>query len=185
MSNKQSDGSLYERCPGQSWADIMDLDAQTHDVPDFLREESLRDLGSDAVRADAYTSEDYAELERIKMWPYVWQFAAREEDIPEAGDYIVYENAGKSFLISRQDDGSVRAYYNVCLHRGRKLRTEDGNTKTFVCPFHGFTWNKKGEFINVPCKWDFKHLDKENLELKLINMGVISLSMKIIMQNLS
>jgi len=170
MSNKQADGTLYARCPGETWDDILEQDAKTHEVPEFLTEESLRDLGSDSINAEAYTSEDYAELERTKMWPHVWQFAAREEDIPEVGDYIIYENAGRSFLISRQDDRSVKAFYNVCLHRGRKLRTEDGNTKTFVCPFHGFTWRKTGDFLNVPCKWDFAHLDKENLGLPEVNV---------------
>ena len=58
------------------------------------------------------------------MWPYVWQFAARDEDLPEPGDYVVFENAGRSFLISRQADGSVKAFHNVCLHRGRKLLRE-------------------------------------------------------------
>ena len=45
--------------------------------------------------------------EREKMWPHVWQFAAREEDIPEAGDYTVFEIAGRSYLVSRQDDESI------------------------------------------------------------------------------
>ena len=42
--------------------------------------------------------------------------------MPEPGDVVVYENAGRSYLVVRQDDGSVRAFHNVCLHRGRKLR---------------------------------------------------------------
>ncbi|MEM7730220.1 MAG: Rieske 2Fe-2S domain-containing protein, partial [Pseudomonadota bacterium] len=133
--NLRDDGGLYERCPGQSWDDILDEDALTHPVPDFLREESLRDLGSDPIPADSYTSREWFELERTRMWPHVWQFAARAEDLPGPGDFVVYENAGKSFILSRQDDGSIRAYYNVCLHRGRKLKTEGGNAKTFVCPF--------------------------------------------------
>jgi phenylpropionate dioxygenase-like ring-hydroxylating dioxygenase large terminal subunit len=104
------------------------------------------------------------------MWPRVWQFAAREEDLPDPGDYVVYENAGRSFLISRQDDGSVRAMHNVCLHRGRKLRTEDGSADRFVCPFHGFAWNKDG-FNHMPCKWDFQHLDEAKLSLPPVEVG--------------
>jgi len=165
MTNRQKDGSSYVRCPGQTWADILDEDAKRHDVPAFLYEESIRDLGSESLSTDAYVSPEYFKLECEKMWPHVWQFAAREEDIPNPGEFIVYENVGKSFLISRQDDGSVKAFYNVCLHRGRKLRTEPGTTKTFVCPFHGFTWNKNGGFMKTPCDWDFPHVLSKDMSL--------------------
>jgi nitrite reductase/ring-hydroxylating ferredoxin subunit len=140
-------------------------------APDVLTTPSYQNRGSKPLAAARYTSEDFARLERERMWPRVWQFAAREEDLPEAGDYVVYENAGRSFLISRQDDGSVRAMHNVCLHRGRKLRTEDGHADRFVCPFHGFAWNKDGSFNHMPCKWDFAHLEEANLSLPPVEVG--------------
>jgi phenylpropionate dioxygenase-like ring-hydroxylating dioxygenase large terminal subunit len=132
---------------------------------------SYQNRGSTPISAARYTSEHFARLERERMWPRVWQFAAREEDLPDPGDYVVYENAGRSFLISRQDDGSVRAMHNVCLHRGRKLRTEDGSADRFVCPFHGFAWNKDGSFNHMPCKWDFQHLDEAKLSLPPVEVG--------------
>jgi phenylpropionate dioxygenase-like ring-hydroxylating dioxygenase large terminal subunit len=157
------------RCPGVSWEDLIDADSRP--APDFLRNESYEYLGSEPLDASRYTSEAFAQAEREKMWPRVWQFAAREEDIPEAGDYTVFENAGRSWLISRQDDGSVRAFHNVCLHRGRKLRLEDGATDSFQCPFHGFTWNKDGSFSQMPCAWDFPHLSAEDLKLPEAEVG--------------
>lgn len=157
------------RCPGTSWEDLMAEDSRP--VPDILTQESYHYLGSDPIDASRYTSEEFARLEREKMWPYVWQFAAREEDIPEAGDYTVFENAGRSWLISRQDDGSVKAMHNVCLHRGRKLRTEDGHADQFQCPFHGFTWKKDGSFSHMPCQWDFPHLKKERMSLPDAEVG--------------
>jgi phenylpropionate dioxygenase-like ring-hydroxylating dioxygenase large terminal subunit len=157
------------RSPGISWEELMEQDSRP--APALLTEESYEYLGSDPVPAERYTSEAFAELERERMWPHVWQFAAREEDLPEPGDFVVYENAGRSYLVSRQDDGSVKAHHNVCLHRGRKLRTEDGNADQFVCPFHGFTWNKDGSFSQMPCKWDFPHLSKEKLTLPEAEVG--------------
>jgi phenylpropionate dioxygenase-like ring-hydroxylating dioxygenase large terminal subunit len=151
------------RCPATSWEDLMAQDSKA--APAILTEESYTYLGSEPLDAARYTSEDFAKLEREKMWPYVWQFAAREEDLPDPGDFVVYENAGRSWLISRQDDGSVRAYHNVCLHRGRKLRTEDGSADKFVCPFHGFTWNKDGNYETNPCPWDFAHLKPAEMKL--------------------
>ncbi|MBU6207686.1 MAG: aromatic ring-hydroxylating dioxygenase subunit alpha, partial [Alphaproteobacteria bacterium] len=151
------------RSPGVSWTALMGADSRP--APQCLTEESYEYLGSEPLEASRYTSEEFAKLEREKMWPYVWQFAAREEDLPEAGDYVVFENAGRSWLISRQDDGSVRAFHNVCLHRGRKLRTEDGHADSFQCPFHGFQWKKDGSYETNPCPWDFSHLSKEELQL--------------------
>ena len=157
------------RSPGISWTQLLQEDSRP--APDFLAKESYEYRGSEPIPASRYTSEEFARLERERMWPRVWQFAAREEDIPEAGDYTVFENAGRSWLISRQEDGSVRAFHNVCLHRGRKLRTEDGTADKFVCPFHGFSWNKDGSFAGMPCSWDFKHLTDEALHLPDAEVG--------------
>jgi phenylpropionate dioxygenase-like ring-hydroxylating dioxygenase large terminal subunit len=151
------------RSAGISWTELMKLDARP--VPDFLNKESYTYRGSEPLAASRYTSVEFQQLENDKMWPNVWQFAARDEDLPESGDYIVYENAGRSYIVSRQKDGSVRAFHNVCLHRGRKLRTADGKADHFQCPFHGFTWNNDGSIKKIPCRWDFGHLKDENMRL--------------------
>jgi phenylpropionate dioxygenase-like ring-hydroxylating dioxygenase large terminal subunit len=150
------------RSKGISWQELMKIDARP--APDFLTQESYTYRGSEPLATKRYTSPEFARLENEKMWPNVWQFAAREEDMPAVNDYIVYENAGRSYLVSRQDDGSVRAFHNVCLHRGRKLRTQDGNVDQFRCAFHGFTWNKTGTLKQIPCRWDFGHLSNEKIQ---------------------
>lgn len=144
------------RCPGATWTDILALDSRP--VPDFMKDETYEYRGSEPLAVSRYTSLEFQQQEYEKLWPNVWQFAAREEDIPEPGDYLVYENAGRSYLVTRQEDGSVKAMHNVCLHRGRKLRTEDGTADRFQCPFHGFTWNKDGSLNEIPCSWDFSHI---------------------------
>jgi phenylpropionate dioxygenase-like ring-hydroxylating dioxygenase large terminal subunit len=99
------------------------------------------------------------------MWPRVWQYAARVEELPEPGDTVLYENAGRSFILVRQADGSIRAFHNVCLHRGRKLRTSSGNVQELKCPYHAFTWKIDGSIHQVPCRWDFPHLKDQDLQL--------------------
>jgi nitrite reductase/ring-hydroxylating ferredoxin subunit len=157
------------RSPGISWTELMKADSRP--APDCLTDESYQYRGSAPIDTARYTDEEFARAEREKMWPYVWQFAAREEDLPEPGDFVVYENAGRSWLISRQEDGSVRAFHNVCLHRGRKLRTQDGSTDQFQCPFHGFTWTKDGSFKGSPCNWDFAHLGADEMTLPQGEVG--------------
>ncbi|MEM1021179.1 MAG: aromatic ring-hydroxylating dioxygenase subunit alpha [Pseudomonadota bacterium] len=154
---------LKARCPGVSTNDL--LDADTRHVPDFIKEDASQFLGSEPIETARYTSPEFFAKEKQKMWPAIWQFAARQEELPEPGDTVVYENVGKSWLLVRQDDGSVRAFANVCLHRGRKLRTSSGPAEEFECPFHGFTWATDGSLKRVPCQWDFPHLMQKDMSL--------------------
>ena len=156
------------RCPGESYSDLLEQDSRS--IPKFLEEESIAYLGSDPISVDRYISQDFMDLEAKKLWPNVWQFAAREEDFPEPGDHVVYENAGKSFILMRQEDGDIKAFRNTCLHRGRKLRTKSGYTKSLKCPFHGFTWSNAGDLTEIPCQWDFEHLDKKEMSLPQVRV---------------
>ncbi len=152
-----------DRCPGITYTDM--LAADTRLVPDYLLIESNQDLGDQPLSTDRYVSADFKAREDELMWPNVWQFAAREEDMPDPGDTVVYEINEKSFLLVRQPDGGVRAFYNVCLHRGRKLKLESGKSINLRCPFHGFTWNNDGSLKEIPCQWDFKHLEGKDMDL--------------------
>ena len=157
------------RCPGPGWDDLMANDSLP--PPDFLKTDSYQYMGSEPLAAARYTSPEFFLKELNAMWPNVWQFAAREEELPEPGDVVVYENAGRSYLVTRQKDGSVRAFHNVCLHRGRKLRLDSGWSKDFKCPFHGFTWNTDGSLKEIPCRWDFGHLTDEKMTLPEAQVG--------------
>ena len=152
-----------DRCPGISYSDM--LAADTRPAPAYLLDEATQDFGDAPVSTDRYTDPAFKALEDARMWPNVWQFAAREEDMPEPGNTVVYEINDQSFLLVRQLDGSVRAFYNVCLHRGRKLKLDSGTAINLRCPFHGFTWNNDGSLREIPCRWDFRHLDDRNLDL--------------------
>ena len=168
-SDPRIKGNPLPRCPGTSVRDLALAD--TNPVPEFLYTDEYENLGSDPIPASRYTDPAFFEQEKQKMWPRVWQFAAREEELPEPGDYVVYENVGKSFIVMRQEDGSVRAFGNVCLHRGRKLKTQDGWTAELQCPFHGFTWNNDGSLKQIPCRWDFPHLSDTDMKLPEVSVG--------------
>ena len=103
------------------------------------------------IGVEAYISEDYVRAERDRLWRKTWLQAGRVEDIPAAGDFITYDILDDSVLIVRGDDGEIRAFWNVCPHRGRKLvdvpegqRNARGNRKNFVCGFHAWTFDKAG-----------------------------------------
>ncbi|MBF7015251.1 aromatic ring-hydroxylating dioxygenase subunit alpha (plasmid) [Novosphingobium resinovorum] len=163
ISRPDADVPTPETHGGPTWDELADRDSRA--VPEYLRGNAQADLGTAPLDVARYVSPEFHKLECERMWPYVWQFAAREEDIPDAGDYIVYENAGRSFLVVRQANGSVRAFHNVCLHRGRQLRESDGSTEEFRCAYHGFSWNTDGTMRRLPCQWDFGQLKDKDMSL--------------------
>lgn len=152
-----------DRHPSESYDDILNRD--TRPVPAFLRQGPTPDLGADPTPASNYFSADYFAKEVAHLWPRVWQVACREEEIPEVGDYQIYEIVGKSFIVARVAPGVIKAFYNACLHRGRKLVTLGGRRSEFRCPFHGFTWDLEGGFKENPIAWDFPQLQDCDMRL--------------------
>ncbi|WP_159979093.1 MULTISPECIES: SRPBCC family protein [unclassified Novosphingobium] len=119
----------------------------------------------DAIPRSRYFSAEFAKLERDHVWKKTWQFAAREEEIPEVGDRIEYAVAGMSFMIVHAAPGTFKAFWNSCLHRGRKLCENWSTGDQIKCPFHGWTWNIDGTMSKQPGDWDFPQAQKEHLDL--------------------
>lgn len=164
------DKTSYDACPERPLVQDL-LDAETRAVPDVLRVDVHPDIGLDRVDAARYTSHAFHRLEVEKMWKKVWQMACREEDIPEAGDYVVYELCEMSFVVVRTESGAIKAFHNSCLHRGRQLKTQDGSDHQLRCPFHGLTWTLDGTLKELPSKWDFPHVDEKKFCLPEARVG--------------
>ncbi|MCG2840550.1 aromatic ring-hydroxylating dioxygenase subunit alpha [Sandaracinobacter sp. RS1-74] len=158
-----------EAAKGVSWFELAKAD--TGRIPDHLVEDHYQFLGSEPLDVARYTSPEFFRREIEQMWPHVWQYAAREEELLNPGDSVVYENAGRSYVLVRQADNSVRAFHNVCLHRGRKLRQRNGRLGELRCPYHAFSWNLDGTLKNIPCRWDFTHLKSEEMSLPEAQVG--------------
>ena len=152
-----------DRHPADSYEDILDRDLVP--PPDFLRQRGLPDIGVEPVAASRYFDPAFFAKELAYLWPRVWQMAGRDEDIPQVGDYFVYDNVGKSFIVARTGPDEFKAFYNSCLHRGRKLVTLNGCKNEFRCPYHGFTWNSDGTFKENPIGWDFPQWDGKDTSL--------------------
>ena len=152
-----------DRHPAVSYEEI--LGRETRPVPAYLREGRVPNLGEDPIAASRYYDRDFFELEAKYVWSRTWQMACREEDIPSPGDYHIYEVLGKSLIVTRTPDLSIKAFYNTCLHRGRKLVTLNGCKDEFKCPYHGFTWHNDGSFKENPIGWDFPQWAPEDMRL--------------------
>ena len=114
--------------------------------------ESAEELASPVtITPEAYISPEYAKAERDKLWRKTWLQAGRVEDIPEVGNFITFDILDDSILIVRSAPDTIKAFYNVCTHRGRRLvdtpkgaRNARGTKANFVCGFHAWTFNLDG-----------------------------------------
>lgn len=132
------------------------------------------ELGSGPVPTEPYTSPSYFEQERLKIFHRSWLLACHETEIPRPGDFVVKRTAifNTSIVIVRGRDGAVRAFHNVCRHRGNKLVCKDGygHSQVLSCRFHGWTFELDGRVRGVPERDRFPDLDKNQLGLKPFTM---------------
>ncbi|MGF1456476.1 MAG: SRPBCC family protein [Alphaproteobacteria bacterium] len=112
-------------------------------------------LGTERIPASRYTSRDFMTLEWERMWSQVWLMACRESDIAKPGTVVPFQIGRDTILILRQWDDSIRAFYNVCQHRGSRLLPTDGSqnptqVSSLKCGFHHWEWDLDGSLRSVP-----------------------------------
>jgi phenylpropionate dioxygenase-like ring-hydroxylating dioxygenase large terminal subunit len=116
------------------------------------------ELTDTPIVGERYWSPEFARLEADALWPRVWQVAGRVDQIPEPGDYVTYEVGRDSVIAVRGMDGAVRAFFNVCQHRGNRLVTaEVGSLSSgeFQCAYHGWRFGTDGRLNWVYDEDDF------------------------------
>ena len=125
------------------------------------------------LEAPFYLSPEINALDIAEIFGKHWIFVAVEPDIAEPGDYIKVDIGHNSVIIVRDDDMNVKAFHNVCRHRGSQLCDEQkGSVGNIVCPYHQWTYNLAGELIhNEHMGEDF---DKNNHNLKSVHVGIIA-----------
>jgi phenylpropionate dioxygenase-like ring-hydroxylating dioxygenase large terminal subunit len=103
------------------------------------------DDGLDVLDPARYYAPEFMRAEWERLWPRVWLLAGVTSDLPDEGDYTVFEIGRESIVLVRQADGSLRALANVCPHRGnRVVLNERGSAAAFTCAFHGWRFCTDG-----------------------------------------
>ena len=98
-----------------------------------------------------YLSTQYMDRERQQVWQHGWLLAGLESDLQRAGDFFVFEVGAEQILVVRSRDGAIRAFFNVCQHRGNRLVTaERGHADSFRCMYHAWTYDTDGDLRIVP-----------------------------------
>jgi choline monooxygenase len=124
---------------------------------DFLREETYRqtrlpvDLAS-TLTPDAYTREDFFELEQERVFATSWVAIGVTSQLKNPGDVVVAEVAGRSIIVTVDKQGSLHAFQNVCRHRAAKLLDEGcQHVKSRIrCPYHSWTYDLQGNLLGTP-----------------------------------
>ena len=118
---------------------------------------TLPPIGTATVSADVYRDPLRYELEVENVLRRSWLIAARSSELPKVNDWILYEGHGDTVVVSRQPDGRVAAFHNVCQHRGVRLTRGEtsGCARRFTCPYHGWVYDTTGDLVGVPEREDF------------------------------
>ncbi|TXS92134.1 Rieske 2Fe-2S domain-containing protein [Parahaliea maris] len=130
----------------QTQVELLDELVQLHQSKSpFLDEHWVK------VDSDRYTSGKVFDRERERIHRGLPQIAAHVSALAEPGAFVTVEVVGSPLLLTRDEQGDVRAFYNVCRHRGAQLVPEAAGCKhRFSCPYHAWTWNNAGDLIAVP-----------------------------------
>jgi Rieske 2Fe-2S family protein len=141
------------------------------DAPDLEHLIASRRPGY-SLPAPFYLSPEIYDLDLRLIFARHWIFVGVEPEIPEAGDLFTVEIGNNSIIVLRDDDLKVRAFHNVCRHRGARLRPEGrGMVGNLVCPYHQWTYDLRGELVHNQhmgedfdrCKFGLKPVHIESL----------------------
>ena len=101
---------------------------------------------------EVYTSPDVLSLEQRELFSRMWLCIGREEDFPKPGSFLTQTIANERILVIRGEDGALRAFFNVCRHRGSHLVEEPCGhiRKAIACPYHAWTYGFDGKLIRTP-----------------------------------
>ncbi len=141
------------------------LSQKYHSAVDQTRQDLSR---SRHLPGDFYTSKDIEKLERENIFQKEWLCVAREEEFEEYGDYRAIDIAGEPIVLCRAKDGQLRAFYNVCRHRGTAVVEGSGNRKSFQCPYHAWTYDLEGILRGAPYTDEIEGFAKEDFGLKSV-----------------
>src|SRR5262245_2985479 len=96
-----------------------------------------------------YASPEIYRLEVERLFRRDWLFVGREEELSEPGDYLTLRIADEPIIVARARDGALHASYNMCAHRGVEVVQGRGSARTFMCPYHGWTYDLDGRLLGA------------------------------------
>jgi len=123
---------------------------------------SLVDPEGGLINRRIFADREVYELERERIFARCWLYLGHESEVPNPGDFVTAYMGEEPLILWRDLSGQVRAYLNLCRHRGNKVcRADRGNAKIFTCSYHGWSYTSDGKLALVPMVEAFRDLDRE------------------------
>ena len=119
-----------------------------------------------------YTSQEIHEKELAEYFGKEWLYMGRVEQFPNPGDYEARRVLGRPIVIARSRSGELNAFYNMCRHRGVEVAQGAGNTKMFMCPYHGWSYDLEGKLAGAAYMRESEGFDISSCRLPQIRLNV-------------
>src|SRR3954447_3044187 len=138
---------------------------------DFLR---MVDAEKGTVDRQIFSDEQIYQIELEKIFARAWNFMAHESQIPNSGDFFQTLIGEDRVIVVRDKEGGVQVLLNTCRHRGNAVcRAEEGRASSFMCTYHGWTYDLKGALVGVPGFKDYYHEELKREEWGLITAAQV------------
>jgi phenylpropionate dioxygenase-like ring-hydroxylating dioxygenase large terminal subunit len=138
---------------------------------DFLR---LVDAEKGTVDRSIFSADEIYQLELERIFARAWNFMAHESQVPNPGDFFQTYIGEDRMIVVRDKEGGVQVLLNTCRHRGNAVcRAEEGHATSFMCTYHGWTYDLKGRLVGVPGFKDYYHEDLNREEWGLVTAAKV------------
>ena len=144
----------------------MNIARERAEVSTAMTDARMKESTVWALPARWYADPEIYEAERRRIFSRQWLWIGREAEVAEPGQYVTAAPAGFPLFVRRAEDGTLRAFHNVCRHRASKLLTEpSGHCRTIECPYHGWRYRSDGALDHVPLFGEAPDFPKDELSL--------------------
>ncbi|HUE40974.1 MAG TPA: aromatic ring-hydroxylating dioxygenase subunit alpha [Chthoniobacterales bacterium] len=145
----------------------------------FRRPSDLSSDGAKSMPQRYFVSPEIFADEREKIFSREWLFVGHQSQIPRSGDFFLATITGESLIIIRDSNLEIRGFFNVCRHRGTRLKehrageaSSCGHSSTIQCPYHAWTYGLDGRLVGAPHMDEVPGFDKADYSLHPVNLGV-------------
>ena len=125
-----------------------------------------------SMHKDAYIDPCWLKVDQKEIFHRSWQFVCHEENLREPGQYVAMNIQGQSIVALRGEDGELRAFYNVCKHRGHELLKGSGHTKRIICPYHSWSYDLDGTFLEARQSRFIENFNRDDFCLDQVQIEV-------------
>jgi Rieske 2Fe-2S family protein len=146
---------------------------QTTDGPSFHKTAATFQSGAKTLSQRYFVSPEIFAEELQEIFATNWVLVGHQSQLAEPGDYFLAEVAGESLIVVKDQRSTIRAFYNVCRHRGARLCEEqNGHSAAIQCPYHAWTYGLDGRLLGAPHMDDVLGFKKADYSLRAVNLAL-------------